>query len=66
MNDKYYMFQNFTVAILYQKLMKFVMYEYQVKWRPNENPLTKNQEPYTIQIDLIKLREIIFKQGKEA
>lgn len=39
------------------------MYEYQVKWRPNESILTSDNQPYKISINLIKLRDIIFKKN---
>lgn len=39
------------------------MYEYQVKWRPNESILTGDDQPYKISINLIKLRDIIFKKN---
>ena len=55
------MFQNFTVGIMFQKLMRFRLMEYQVKWikgQSNDN----NNNPYTIEINLIKLRNVILKK----
>lgn len=37
------------------------MQEYQVKWIPNKNMLTKDRDPYKIEILLIKHRDVILK-----
>ena len=40
------------------------MYEYQVKWRPNTDPKTSNNQLYNIEINLIKMRDVIFNKAK--
>lgn len=60
-DKKPYMFQNYTVAILFQKQKRFRMNEYQVKWTPNTDRYTMASNPYNVQILLIKVRDIILK-----
>jgi len=42
-----YMYQNYTVVIMYQKQLRFRMNEYQVRWKPNKD---SNTEPYKVEI----------------
>ena len=46
-------------------MYRFRMNEYQVKWVPNKNKLTKDQSPFDIKITMIKVRDIIFKRKKD-
>lgn len=57
------MYQNYTVAIMYQKQLRFRMNEFQVRWKPNKD---SNTEPYKVEIQLFKVREVVLKKRDES
>lgn len=59
------MFQNYTVTLFFPKMYRFRMNEFQVKWIPNKDLLTKESDPFKISISLMKVRDVVFKKKKD-
>jgi hypothetical protein len=41
------------------------MNEFQVKWIPNKDALTRDEDPFKVVITLMKVRDVVFKKKKD-
>ena len=46
-------------------MYRFRMNEFQVKWIPNKDALTRDEDPFKVVITLMKVRDVVFKKKKD-